>query len=146
MTPETEQRIAANLARIMALLCLRNTQLEALHAGLTPVTQTGDYSDVFVIDAEGRRIPWSDVSRIDDVEMRALMQEVVNRIYTFHLCADDPKLQDTIERWQGLALQWDAPEIDGVCRIADAAGVKTGDRIRVRITGSDGIDLDGERV
>lgn len=112
MTPETEQRIAANLARIMALLCLRNTQLEALHAGLTPVTRTGDYSDVFVIDAEGRRIPWTDVSRIDDAEMRALMQEVVNRIYTFHLCADDPKLQDTIERWQGLALQWDAPEID----------------------------------
>jgi len=112
MTPETEQRIAANLARIMALLCLRNTQLEALHAGLTPATRTGDYSDVFVIDAKGRRIPWADVSRIDDAEMRALMQEVVNRIYTFHLCADDPNLQATIERWQGAALQWDAPEID----------------------------------
>jgi hypothetical protein len=112
MTPETQQRIAANLARIMALLCLRNTQLEALHAGLTPVTRTGDYSDVFVVDAEGRHIPWTDVSRIDDAEMRALMQEVVNRIYTFHLCADDPKLRATIERWQGAALQWDAPEID----------------------------------
>ena len=112
MTPETEQRIAANLARIIALLCLRNTQLEALHAGLTPATRTGDYSDVVVIDAEGRRIPWSDVSRIDDTEMRALMQEVVNRINTFHLCADDPKLQATIERWQAAALQWDAPELD----------------------------------
>jgi hypothetical protein len=112
MTPETEQRIAANLARIMALLCLRNTQLESLHAGLTPATRTGDYSDVFVVDAEGRHIPWADVSRIDDAEMRTLMQEVVNRLYTFNLCADDPKLQATIERWMGVADKWDAPEID----------------------------------
>ena len=40
------------------MLCIRNTQLETLHAGLPPVTRTGDYSDVFVVDADGRRIPW----------------------------------------------------------------------------------------
>lgn len=48
MKPEDEKRVAANLARIMAMLCVRNTQLETLHAGLTPVTRTGDYSDLFV--------------------------------------------------------------------------------------------------
>ena len=74
------------------MLCVRNTQLETLHAGLGPITRTGDYSDVFVVDADGRRIPWSEVSRIDDGEMRQLMQEIVNRLYTFHLEADDPKL------------------------------------------------------
>lgn len=112
MKHDNEKRIAAKLAKIMAMLCVRNTQLEALHAGLTPVTRTGDYSDVFVLDANGRRIPWTEVSRIDEDEMRALMRDIVNRLYTFHLHADEPKLQATIERWMGVADKWDAPEID----------------------------------
>jgi len=112
MKPEDEKRVAANLARIMAMLCVRNTQLETLHSGLTPVTRIGDYSDVFVVDADGRRIPWSEVSRIDEDEMRQLMQEIVNRLYTFYLEADDPKLQATIERWMGAAMEWDEPGLD----------------------------------
>ena len=94
------------------MLCVRNTQLETLHSGLTPVTFTGDYSDVFIVDADGRRIPWTEVSRIDEDEMRQLMQEVVNRLYTFHLEADDPRLQATIDQWMGAAMKWDEPEID----------------------------------
>ena len=93
------------------MLCVRNTQLETLHSGLPPVTRTGDYSDVFVVDAKGRRIPWSEVSRINDAEMRQLMQEIVNRFYTFHLEADDPKLQATVERWMGAATRWDEPSL-----------------------------------
>lgn len=112
MNHDDEKRIAAKLAKIMAMLCVRNTQLETLHAGLTPITRTGDYSDVFVLDANGRRIPWTEVSRIDEDEMRALMRDIVNRLYTFHLHTDDPKLQATIERWMGVADKWDAPEID----------------------------------
>ena len=112
MDPDDEKRIAAKLAKIMAMLCVRNTQLETLHAGLTPITRTGDYSDVVVLDADGRRIPWTEVSRFDEDEMRALMRDIVNRLYTFHLYADEPKLQATIERWMGVADKWDAPEID----------------------------------
>ena len=112
MDPDDEKRIAAKLAKIMAMLCVRNTQLETLHAGLTTITRTGDYSDVFVLDADGRRIPWTEVSRFDEDEMRALMRDIVNRLYTFHLHADEPKLQATIERWMGVADKWDAPEID----------------------------------
>jgi hypothetical protein len=41
MRPEDEDRIAAQLARVMAVACVRNTQLETLHAGLTPVSHTG---------------------------------------------------------------------------------------------------------
>ena len=112
MNHDDEKRIAAKLAKIMAMLCVRNTQLETLHAGLTPITRTGDYSDVFVLDADGRRIPWTEVSRIDEDEMRAMMHDIVNRLYTFHLHSDEPKLQATIERWMGVADKWDAPEID----------------------------------
>ena len=112
MNHDDEKRIAAKLAKIMAMLCVRNTQLETLHAGLTPTTRTGDYSDVFVLDANGRRIPWTEVSRIDEDEMRQLMREIVNRLYTFHLEADDPNLQATIERWMDVAMNWDEPQID----------------------------------
>ena len=112
MNEDDEKRIAAKLARIMAMLCVRNTKLETLHSGLTPVTRNGDYSDVFVHDADGRRIPCTEISRIDEDDLRQLMQEIVNRLYTFHLEADDPKLQATIERWMGVATTWDEPEID----------------------------------
>ena len=74
MNEDDEKRMAAKLARIVAILCVRNTQLETLHAGAAPVTRTGDYSDVFVLDADGRRIPWTEVSRINDIEMRDLMR------------------------------------------------------------------------
>jgi len=57
MNHDDEKRIAAKLAKILAMLCVRNTQLERLHAGLNPITRTGDYSDVFVLDADGRPIP-----------------------------------------------------------------------------------------
>ncbi len=44
----------ADLAKFMAMMCIRNTMLEDIHAGLTPVTRTGDYSDVIVIDVVRR--------------------------------------------------------------------------------------------
>ena len=70
-------------AKMVAAACVRRGQLEGLHAGITPISHTGDYSDVFVVDAEGRRIPWTDVSRIDQAEMKDLMVGVIDRLYTF---------------------------------------------------------------
>jgi len=96
----------------MAMLCVRNTHLETIHVGKVPVTRTGDWSDVTVVDANGNRIPWTEVSHISDIEMRDLMRDIVNRLYTFHLCADDPGLQAEIERWKTVAGKWDEPEVD----------------------------------
>ena len=45
MNEDDEERIAAHLAKTMAMMCVRNTELKNIHAGLTPVTRTGDYSD-----------------------------------------------------------------------------------------------------
>ena len=45
-------------------------------------------------------------------EMGNLMRDIVNRLYTFHLCADDPGLQAEIERWMAVAGKWDEPELD----------------------------------
>ena len=51
------RRQAPSLARIMALMCVQNSQLAKLHQGQFPVTRTGDFSDVVVEDADGRHIP-----------------------------------------------------------------------------------------
>lgn len=112
MGKNDEQRVAAHLAKILAMICVRNSSLEELHAGQVPTTRTGDYSDVFVVDADGRSIPWPDVSRIDNDEMRALMRDIVNRLYTFHICADAPGLQADVARWIAVVSRWDEPAID----------------------------------
>lgn len=72
-----------DFAKIMAAACVRRGYLEKLHAGITPVTRTGDYSDVKVIDPDGREIPWNQVSRINQTEMKMLITGVVNRLHTF---------------------------------------------------------------
>jgi hypothetical protein len=113
MRKEDEERIAARLAKVMAMMCVRNTKLEDIHAGLVPVTKTGDYSDVIVLDAEGRKIPWPEVSHIDDAQMRELMKDIVNRLYTFQMRFDDPKFQAWVDRWDAVAAKWDEPELSG---------------------------------
>ena len=81
--PTSGKKAKSEFAKIMAAACVRNSYLEELHSGKTPVTRTGDYSDVKVIDADGRVIPWDQVSRINQDEMKTLMIGVVNRIHTF---------------------------------------------------------------
>lgn len=112
MRKEDEERIAARLAKVMAMMCVRNTKLEDIHAGVVPVTRTGDYSDVVVVDAEGREIPWAEASHIDDDQMRELMKDIVNRLYTFQMRIDDPEFQAWIDRWAAVAEKWDEPELD----------------------------------
>lgn len=112
MKVEDEERIAANLSKIMAMICIRNTRLEDLHAGVQPVTLTGDYSDVSVVDGTGQAIPWPQVSHIDDAQMAALMREIVNRLFTFHLRRDDQSFRDHLDRWMTASDQWDNPTFD----------------------------------
>ena len=107
MRRKDEERAAAKLAKAMAMICVRNTMLENIHAGRVPRTKSGDYSDVFVVDAEGNRIPWREVSHIDDNEMRDLMRQVVNRLYTFHLRIEEPEFQAFVDRWLVPTGKWD---------------------------------------
>jgi hypothetical protein len=112
MNENDEKRIATKLAKIMTVMCVRNTKLEDIHAGVVPVSKTGDFSDVMVVDADGRKIPWPEVSHFDDNAMRDLMRQIVNRLYTFQLKTDDPYFQKLIDRWSPAAQKWDNPELD----------------------------------
>jgi hypothetical protein len=105
-----KQDQAERLAKCLALLCVRNTFLEDLHAGISPSSKTGDYSDVKVVSPYGE-IPWSKLSRLSDDEMRQLMKEVVNKIYTVLLRLDDSEFVQRMENFSGLMTRrWDAPE------------------------------------
>jgi hypothetical protein len=78
----TDPILQKRLAKYMVLQCFRNSRLEDLHAGISPSSAAGDFSDVQVNSPYGP-IPWTDVSRLNDDEMKELMIDVVNRAYRF---------------------------------------------------------------
>ena len=75
MTLETARKISSNpelmkrLAKYLAQQCFRNTMLEEFHAGITPDSQSDDYTDVVVRSPYGE-IPWPRLSRLSDEERR----------------------------------------------------------------------------
>lgn len=112
MPTDLDRQIASVMAKAMALICVRNTCQETLHAGPGVVSHTGDYSDVIVTDANGRQVPWSEVSRISDDEMRELMREIVNRLYTFQLRIGEEEFRDYLDRQLTSTRNWDEPGLD----------------------------------
>ena len=131
MPTDLERQIASVMAKAMALICVRNTQLETLHAGPGPVSHRGDYSDVIVTDANGRQIPWSEVSRISDAEMHDLMREIVNRLYTLQLRLGEEEFRDYLDRQLTSTRNWDEPRLDWNLAgrtLREAAGADAPDR------------------
>src|SRR5438128_335133 len=106
-----DNKISSELAKSIAALCVRNTFLEDLHSGTTPASKTGDYSDVKVVTPYGE-IPWQKLSRISDEEMKRLMKEIVDKVYTF-LYRQEARA--FVEAFMQLgckyAAQWDEPEL-----------------------------------
>jgi len=112
MKPADEERIAARLAKLMAMICVRNTKIEDLHARIVPVAHKSDYQVVFITDAEGRQSPCAEACRLVDVQMRHLMRQIVDRLYTFYLKADDLWFRDRLDRWLSVSDPWDEPKLD----------------------------------
>jgi hypothetical protein len=100
--------VMKRLAKYLAQHCFRDTYLEDLHAGITPDSKTGDYTDVLVRSPYGE-IPWPQLSRLSDEEMKVLMIDVVNKTYkALRLLFDDQfghelvqhlSKQDLLPRW-----------------------------------------------
>jgi hypothetical protein len=83
--------VLKRLAKYLAQQCFRKTILEDLHAGITPDAQIGDYTDV-VVRSPYEEIPWPNLSRLNDEEMKALMIEVVNKAYHTLIVLFDDRL------------------------------------------------------
>ncbi len=112
---EKERRVPdsqlAQTAKRIVVNCFRNTDLENIHAGVAPVTHSGDYSDVKVIDAEGTERSWATCSHIDDAEMKALMRDCVERVYTVLKCLEDAEMQNVLRRYDASTSKWDRPKL-----------------------------------
>ena len=109
---EADKSLAARLTKAITVLCVRNTFLEDLHSGTSPSTATGDYSDVKVVTPYGE-IPWKNLSRLNDEEMKCLMKEIVNKIYTFLCRQEEEAFVDTFVRLGSrYAARWDEPELE----------------------------------
>jgi hypothetical protein len=105
-----DEEPAKRLALALAALCVRNTCIEDVHAGVAPSTQTGDHSDVKVVTPYGE-IPWMNASRISDDEMRQFMKQVVDRIYTVLLRLDDPQFIERMDQHsRRMTYKWDHPQ------------------------------------
>ena len=103
----------SELAKAIVAYSFRNTSLEDIHAGLSPVSKTGDFSDVFVIDANGRKIPWPRVSRISQEEMKELMQTAVNRVYAVLSHEGDTEFEEEVlNHALTYTRKWDEPKTD----------------------------------
>lgn len=109
MNTKLEQKYSARLAKALAVLCVRNTFLEDLHAGAPVVSKSGDFSDVKVVTPD-REIPWNEVSRISQQEMQKLMKEVVDKLYTVLMSFENEEAMELVFRQgEDYASHWDDP-------------------------------------
>ena len=100
-----------DLAKAITAYCFRNTGIENIHSGVSPTSNTGDYSDVFVVDANGRKIPWNKTSRITQDEMKELMRTAVDRVYEILTHEGDEGFErDVLEYALKFTRGWDEPK------------------------------------
>jgi hypothetical protein len=116
----TDPLIQQRLAKYLVGQCFRNSILEDFHAGISPSSAAGDYSDVSVSSPYGV-IPWPKVSRLNDEEMKRLMVDVVNHVYRLiHSLFDETTgaellrllaQQDPLPRWNQPTLDISTPNV-----------------------------------
>lgn len=105
-------RGAGGAARMMGLLCVADSKLGEFGEGQCPVTRRGDYSDVVVVDADGRIIPWQRVARLDRTEMERTMREIVDRLYTFLRNTEAAELATLRKHREDETSQWNRPRVN----------------------------------
>jgi hypothetical protein len=84
-----------------------------LHAGITPNSQTGDYTDVVARSPYGE-IPWPRLSRPSDKQMKALTIDVVNQTYRALTVLFDNRLGSKLVKilaQQNLLPRWNEPTL-----------------------------------
>ena len=113
---QTRAVLRKRLAKFIALHCFRNTDVfEHLHSGTVPISESGDYSDVKVV-TPGGEIPWRDLSRFDNNEMKAMMIDVANHCdrvlaILFSTPIGDKLIEELGRR--DLVPNWNDPQLTG---------------------------------
>ena len=113
--PARHDKSMRKLAQMLVHECVRNTQLETLHTGITPSSASGDFEDVKVITPFGE-IPWNRLSRISDAEMKPLIVEIVNKVYTYLSHVEHLSRLPSPAGWQ--TPEYDSPLLATAMRLA----------------------------
>jgi len=112
---EEFERGVKTLSRALAVLAVRNGFLEDLHAGKVLISEVGDFSDVTVV-TPGGEIRWEELSRLNNDEMKKLMKQVVDRLYTILLPVlrgdESEELERLIRLGDRYAANWDDAALD----------------------------------
>ena len=112
MADDKRTNFLSLFTKALVATCVRNGYLETLHAGIQPASKTGDYSDVKVVTPYGE-IPWRDVSKFDDDQMKILIKDIVDSIHTVLLQENDSKyLLEFIRSARPYFADWDEPKIN----------------------------------
>lgn len=117
MNIKDKEKWLQDVALMMAVNCVRNTVIENYHAGKSPSSKTGDYSDVKVVTPYGE-IPWTEVSKISDKQMKVFNIEVANKLYTFldFLIGGERSDDELNAFYKSIALfypnNWNTPKLD----------------------------------
>lgn len=98
-----------HLAKGIALNCVRNTSIERIHAGRVPEKADPNCTNLFVTDGVSM-IPWNEASRITDEEMKELMIEITNKIFTVLMNLEDEYfIQKFDEKTRRSTIGWNEP-------------------------------------
>lgn len=106
-----EKIIAQKMAKALAFLCLNDHFKEPLHNGKIPVTKNGDFSDVFIIDADGEHMIWHQTCRISYDERESMIAEVANGIYDFLINVETDVYSNKLENAYRASAHWKAPSL-----------------------------------
>lgn len=101
-----ERLVAKKMAKALAFLCLNEHFKLPLHNGDNPVSKTGDYTDVFITDAEGNQMIWCQTCRVSYHEREMMVEDVANGIYDFLLNIETDSYARRLEDAYRASVHW----------------------------------------
>ena len=110
-----EKIFKQRLAKLIVRECFRNTILEDYHSGISPSSKIGDFSDVKVVTPYGE-IEWTKVSRFNNDEMKALMIESVDKMFTTLYNLDNKEFYSNMKKYlkKDPLKEWDTPKLNTI--------------------------------
>ena len=108
-----ENLVAKKMAKALAFMCLNEHFKLPLHSGRDPVSRTGDYTDVVVTDAKGRKMAWNQACRVSYREREKMMEDVAEGIYDFLVNIETETYAKRLEDAYRASVHWKSADALG---------------------------------
>lgn len=104
-----ENVVAKKMANAVAFMCLKKSLKKKHFNGTLPETVQGDFSDVFIIDANGGKFGWTDCCRLSSQELEELCSDVATGIYEFLVEVQRGEYAASLEEAYQITSTWKDP-------------------------------------